>query len=582
MKSNIGKLGWHFPSLNGADIQGFHDALQEYFQGNHERAVAREIIQNSLDARKNYKKPVVVEFERLLIPTENLVGINQLEDIFMKAKLFAKGQTEADEFYENAVKLLKSENISVLRASDYNTWGVTGKDRDHDQPWCQLTGSIGISTKSGEQGGTFGIGKGAPFVASKFRVVYYNTLSAENEPIFMGKCRISSFSNLDDEFSGIGNFGIKETNRALSVREKNMIPEIFKGRDEAGTDIFIAGYDADDNWQKELILSVLQNFWAAIYFEDLTVHLIDGKTVIDINKKTLEKHLRQFDEQHHVLPFYEAVTSPNYKKSIKLHTIGTVDLFLKLGEGFPRKIQLMRASRMFIDEYPARILRDPYAGVFICSDKKGNELLRGLEPPAHDEWIAERKEYGGKILREMYNWIKDCLREVAGESAGKPNEIPELNKYLPEIGEEDDKSEAMGSKTETKEDRESSREKVEEKEREQIETQYPVKKSVSIMKAGEGDLPILHKKKPKPGPPPGPEPLPGPGSGSLSRLDTSMIKFRSFAVSEAKGISYKFTITSSIDQEGDLKIIATGEDAEYDADFVDAVGIDDGRHYETT
>lgn len=575
-------LGWNFPVLNGGDIKGFHDAVQEYFQGKHAQIIAREVIQNSLDARKDDGKPVEVEFEKFTAPIESLVGLKELADIFPRAKSFADGQAGADEFYASGMEQLKKKELSVLRISDYNTKGIVGQDREHLKPWCQLTSSVGISIKKGGQGGTFGIGKGAPFVASKLRTIYYLTLNEENESIFMGKCRISSYEDKDKDLrDGVGNFGVLQKSLATSIRDKSLIPEIFKERKQTGTDIYIVGYDGqNEDWQKDMIVSVLENFWAAIHFEDLVVRFIDGKSRVEINKSNLEKTLHHYDGQHNALPFFEAATSSSsFKREKNLPTLGKVQFFVALADDFPKKIQLMRGSKMLIDYYPAKILRDGYAGVFICTSKTGNDMLRGLEPPAHDKWIPERQEYGSKVIREMYSWIKECLKELAGKTTSKPDEIPDLNKYLPEEGEEDDEPIAAGQNVPKDDDRESSKEKGKEKEREEIEPSYSVKKSVGIRKVGEGDQsgPTVKKKK---GGSNG-----GGGTstqaGSQSRIDTSNVRFRSFVVPSKKGQGYQLLLVSEEDQEGDLKIIASGEDAEYDADLIDAVGMDDGRTYPT-
>lgn len=578
-------LGWNFPLLNDGDIKGFHDAVQEYFQGNHAQVVAREVIQNSLDARKKDGRPVEVHFERFTAPAASLPGLQQLPEIFSQAKSFAADQAGAGEFYDAAMKLLKKDKLPVLRISDFNTIGISGQDREHSKPWCQLTRSVGISTKMGGQGGTFGIGKGAPFVASKLRTVYYLTLNGERETIFMGKCRISSYEDQSSSLhDGVGNFGASADGCVQSIRDEKLIPGIFKKRTETGTDIYIAAYDSrENNWQHEMVVSVLENFWAAIYFEDLVVKFIDGSAETVIKKSNLEDALQKYNGHHTALPFFEAATSgKSFRKKGSLPSLGSVRLFIALADDFPKRIQMMRGSKMLIDYYAPKILRDGFAGVFICDSKEGNEMLRSLEPPAHDKWVAERQEYGKKVMKELYGWIKDCMKELSEKSGGKPDEIPDLNKYLPEAGQEDDEPIAAGDSKKNDDDRESGKLVGSEKEREQVKASYSAKRNVSIRKdSGGGPQPPAppgpHKPQPGPKPPDGP----GPEKGSHPRLDTSNIKFRSFAVPNDKGMDYQLVITSDKDQEGALKIIASGEDAEYDADLVTALGMDDKRSYET-
>ncbi|MBK9054972.1 MAG: hypothetical protein IPL78_29950 [Chloroflexi bacterium] len=55
-------MKWTFAKNNGGRESGFHDAGVETFKGNFDRYLARELIQNSLDARLDPNKPVEVVF----------------------------------------------------------------------------------------------------------------------------------------------------------------------------------------------------------------------------------------------------------------------------------------------------------------------------------------------------------------------------------------------------------------------------------------------------------------------------------------------------------------------------------------
>lgn len=55
-------IGWNFPSSNYGTLNGIGEAGIETFKGTPYKSLAREICQNSLDARDGSGKPVVVEF----------------------------------------------------------------------------------------------------------------------------------------------------------------------------------------------------------------------------------------------------------------------------------------------------------------------------------------------------------------------------------------------------------------------------------------------------------------------------------------------------------------------------------------
>ena len=51
----------------------------------------------------------------------------------------------------------------------------------------------GASDKSGTAGGSFGIGKFAPFACSDFRTVFYSTLDKDGVKAYQGVSRLTSF-----------------------------------------------------------------------------------------------------------------------------------------------------------------------------------------------------------------------------------------------------------------------------------------------------------------------------------------------------------------------------------------------------
>lgn len=60
----------------------------------------------------------------------------------------------------------------MLRISDFNTSGLTGSRAEVNTDWTNLTKSSGVSDKKGTSGGSFGIGKFAPFACSDFSTVF--------------------------------------------------------------------------------------------------------------------------------------------------------------------------------------------------------------------------------------------------------------------------------------------------------------------------------------------------------------------------------------------------------------------------
>src|SRR3989344_4882312 len=123
-KTQAGTLCWYFPSTDHGENDGFADSLLEYFQGDHEKYIARETIQNAVDARLDYDKPVTVVFEKLSVPASSLPGYDELASRLNRCLAFVKRQEKAEAFFKSAIALLKGKTLPILKISDFNTKGL--------------------------------------------------------------------------------------------------------------------------------------------------------------------------------------------------------------------------------------------------------------------------------------------------------------------------------------------------------------------------------------------------------------------------------------------------------------------------
>lgn len=573
-------LKWHFPSTDNGEEVGLNDPLRENFEGDHERYVAREGGQNSLDA-KSGDGPVHMSFERFMLPAAELPGREDFEAMLELAKDYARGQEGSEEFYDSALEMIRSSEIPVLKISDRNTTGLNGDDFDKDGEWYRLIRATGASSMSGAGGGSFGIGKGAPFAASALRTVFYSTIDKNGRPAFQGKARISSFSLNGDVKRGTGLFG-SELNRGVSaIREEKNIPGAFR-RSEKGTDIFIIGYMTEEkDWRNKLTQSVLANFWAAIHFGDLVVSFSETGTNSDeINSSNLERYLTELSAagRDSTLPFYKAlVQGVDIPGDLKL--LGKCSLFVKKEDGYPKRVQMMRKSKMVIDTTQRsafRVLGDPFAAVFVCFSNEGNKRLRALEPPSHNEWNPDRdKKLGKHVIRELNDFIRGSLRSLAEAMDNQPEEIPELNYYLPEDDDLNVDSGSEGVPTTGTPPPESGSETGAAKPLSPAKAaKIPEKKLALVKKAGlGGDEPTIRDGTSTTGNKGGsadPE-----KDGKLPFIDIANITFRARQISRFGTIVYQTVITPLADQQGALKINAVGEDARYPIE-IEAVESNDG------
>jgi hypothetical protein len=154
---------WHFQSSSQQPrrIIGLNDAGIASFNGDYFKSIAREVIQNSLDAKdKTQDCPVTVEFENFDLPAMSFPNRDKLKmafnDCVSFASKFMKDSKSAAEF-EKAVSVLTKKKIPVLRIGDFGTTGLTGDDGAIDSQWLALTGASGLSAKGHSPQVVFGL-----------------------------------------------------------------------------------------------------------------------------------------------------------------------------------------------------------------------------------------------------------------------------------------------------------------------------------------------------------------------------------------------------------------------------------------
>ena len=592
-------LKWHFPGLDNGEADGFNDPILQYFEGKYERFVAREAIQNSSDARFDNGVPLAVEFEYLQVDAKEIPGLNELKDRINAclSRSVKNDDQKAVRFFDRALKILNQKLVPVLRIGDYNTKGLQGKDDDENGSWYKLVKAIGENRMSGAGGGSYGIGKGAPIAASLIHTVYYSTFNIDGEYIFQGRSRLITHEYKGDRKRGSGFFG---TNGYESIRGEKNIPAEFL-RKTTGTDIYVIGYEPDnENWKEEMIRSVLENFWMAIRDNDLIVKFKDGKEIA-IDSNTLEKMILNYlpDDTYQ---YYLSVEKPTRDEEKALATLGTCHLWLRQDNELKdkRNVMMMRLPKMLVYRQPFRIMNDGFAGVFTCIDPEGNKLLRDLEPPKHDTWDTDlpsspqEKTKAKTAMREVMEWIKSVLKEMSNSDAGDPQEIPDLDQFLPL-----DDGEGKGMSYDNTygwngvQKEESPREISAEKEDEFEDEVEDVVQKFNAIKKTSGMVPITtidvqvdggvggdKNRIVTPGGIEGDKTVGEEKGEVITKINTNNIKYRIVAGRNTDGdLEYCLILNSQIDQNGSLNIIAVGDDNNYPMDIEFAKNWEDNSDF---
>ena len=234
-------IGWNFPISEGGPIWGINDPGIETFKDDPLNSLAREICQNSLDAKDGeVGDPVVVEFALEEIPSSEFPGLSELKETAQAClEFWGERDNKTREFFDLALEILQREEISFLRISDFNTTGLLGATSDDASDWHSLVKSVGVSEKGAMQIGSFGIGKFAPFACTDLRTLFYATLDLESVVAFQGGARLVTHlttANGGRQALNIGFYGIKDGN--TPILDSTSIPGRFSRRD-VGTDITV-------------------------------------------------------------------------------------------------------------------------------------------------------------------------------------------------------------------------------------------------------------------------------------------------------------------------------------------------------
>ena len=447
-------IGWAFPLTGGGREDGYNDPGMAHFDGSPLGSLARETIQNSLDAKDGLADRVEVVFDVVKVQGEKL-GQAQLADHVRRCLRVVSGgyNPKAMQELETALELLSIDQITFLRVADYNTLGLD------DARWKALVKSQGLSHKTHRSaGGSHGIGKYAPFVVSQLRTVFY--WSEYNATAYcQGKAVLMSHDGPGGRTQGTGFFGIQQGCKHLSDEQiPKEIDAIEKRRAAGGTSLWIAGFADAPGWQMHIARSVAENYFCAIADDQLEVFIEPGQrdTMFEhweINRETLPRVFKGLldaqtpDDDESIrdaFAFYGVLyDGESILKEMEDVDLGHCRLWIRVADGMPCKVGLVRKTGMLITAKQNRLIRfrglQDFAAVLRFESEKGNELLRDMENPAHSQFEPDRldearRRRGARALNRVIDWVKRELQEAAAPpKTGAVEIVSELAHLLPDL-----------------------------------------------------------------------------------------------------------------------------------------------------
>ena len=434
-------MNWKFETISaGIEKQGIRDNDIQVFDQFRIPSVVRESIQNSLDAVLDDTNPVRVEFHYGELDKAALTSLFEIE---ARVKACHEGDTlgsEDEEVLDEMVSMIEKNPVSVpfLKISDFNTLGL-----QKDGAYNAFAFSRNINHKKDDtSGGSKGMGKSAFFSNSYLRTILVSSLYAETgETLFQGIARLASHQFGGENYYFKGFFG-NDDFLPTTVPPMGPLHANFS-RIEPGTTLGIIGVWEENSLEIEsqFVKAVLKSFWLAILNKKLEVKinslLVDSTNVYELvcrhwpdyqgNKTGENINPRQYIETF--LQMHEAE-----KFTASIPYLGKVSLTLSKHPEFNGYISYFRKSNMLIESSNKRGNEKHmgYSGVFVCEDKHGNQLLKRLENPRHDQWSANNSKHpeSKKALTSLGEFITKCYQEFYSIQSGGTLILSKLNEFL--------------------------------------------------------------------------------------------------------------------------------------------------------
>lgn len=439
--------------LSNAGIETFRDAPYA--------GIARECGQNSLDAAVT--APITLRFDLLLVPAEDFPSLAEYQATVEACRQRAIQRDKRDEyaFFSNARKILKQPLIRVLRIADEGTAGLAGPCQQ-GTPFHALVKGAGVSEKESlTAGGSFGIGKHAAYAVSDLRTVFYSTIyetkAGETEFLAQGKSILASHIDpLGEPRKASGYWGALGY---LPISSSDDVP-VWMKRGVQGTSIFAAGFPDSENWQLQVIESLLRNFAVAVHRKAVRFSVDDDKFIIDHSTlsdhfentdviRTAEENLshEDFENSRNLYRCLASSSTKTFETNIK--TLGGVQLHLALRDHLPKRVFLVRNGMLITDNlqyFGDKLTRFPMFKDFIAllepTDDNASELIKRLEDPKHKDLSADRlfdaqeRKKVKVAMRELIRWLRDRIK---GETFQEPEgeiELSELSEFFADIADD--------------------------------------------------------------------------------------------------------------------------------------------------
>ena len=196
-------LSWQFDIRNDGSAQGWEDTNVKHFKASPFKSLAKEIIQNSLDAAQTVNgvtEKVILKFELLKLPSEDIPGIREIQTRLAYCLKDFKDFTNDRHVnsINKAIEKLSKDKVNVLKVEEVSgTIGMHGPSNKPGTPFHTYLKGSGKSSKNSDSSlGSQGTGKGAAINVSDANTIFVSTNFEDNigkiKSLIQGRSTLSS------------------------------------------------------------------------------------------------------------------------------------------------------------------------------------------------------------------------------------------------------------------------------------------------------------------------------------------------------------------------------------------------------
>ena len=446
------KAAWRFAPTGDGVLYGYNNAGAEHFKQDPIGKLVRETVQNSLDAHEDGLPPVVVDIYECDITAEHVGAVSlqpHLEQALARTK--STGQVDGQKDYQEATRLIGQATIPCLAIVDSNTTGLQGRK------WDSLIYEEGTPEKDGpgSPGGSFGIGKNAPYNVAALHTVIYCTRYTNGRQgrveKMTGRAQLVSHPSPSDGamLQHIG-FYTMDGNQPITGPD---VPVPFR-LDEAGTGLWIVGFQPERaQWQNSAVRATIDSFFYAVHNRKLIVNISprEAAKAITICHDTIDSLIEQRKGSPRTAHYYRAIRKEPSGSTEETGFIGPMDVHINSEKGAPRRVAYVNRRGMLITDTRERRRSNPfypgsgqgawpdYGAVVTAREDDTDRQIRRMENPAHDLITTERlPDAEQEAAREHLNNASEQIRDIIEQAIREQDDadisnLTELAEMFPDL-----------------------------------------------------------------------------------------------------------------------------------------------------